>query len=338
MDKHYLDLLGNIQVALDKNSHLYFKIYKMYVANSASNVRSIKNFRQDAELNKLSYSRFDDIANSYLTMDRYPDLKFDEFMIVRSIILYNLKILGFNNSFLNVGQLESELIKNIKLFMIRLKNFTKSNSKPIGSILDSNFHDGVYAILGTPKSGKQLVNNFLIDELVKSKNSKDILHIACGERGDVLFKDKKQNFNLSKRLVNKLIEVIIMDDLLELIKVIINSSSEYIFVNSINTILSNIDSKAVVKGGIDKMGLENVLLLLNAIGEALNKKIFVTLRVTENEIENHIQSIVDGVSWGYFMINESQLVFHNRDSSQLRDQRVSRKIITDNMTEIIKVI
>lgn len=120
--------------------------------------------------------------------------------------------------------------------------------------------------------------------------------------------------------------------------IIINSSSKYIFVNSINTILNNTESKAVTKGGIDKISIERVLLLINLIGEALNKKIFLTLRVSDNELENNIQHIIDGVCWGYLIINNNYVTFHNRDVTQNNNQIISKKILADSMTEIKKVL
>lgn len=259
-------------------------------------------------------------------------------IILKGILDANLRLLGFNERvFLDHREQELDLTSSVLKAVIFLQNIKrKDTTKVIASKSNNNvlgtLRHGLYVTIGLPFAGKQLINNFIMHSFRNYK----ISMISCGERSDVLFREKRDEIKLvSKLLEDNLSEDKIYPSFSELINMIIGSSSDVIIINSINQVLNENSSGSATKGGIDKNAIEKILTTINIIAETLGKIIICTYRTTSNEIENGIMNIIDGISWGFLYIEDGVLTIHNRFNTN-KDTIVHKSNIISINTSIVK--
>lgn len=183
-------------------------------------------------------------------------------------------------------------------------------------LIDNDLLFGCYANIGTANSGKQLINNIFLSTNTEANCYK--LHISCGERADVLLKEQfKYGLITNNGIKDRLEESKILPDLVDLIRYILDqklliatndpeNANLIIIINSITSVLGNLNSRGSSKAGINRQGLDKLYALLQFLGEQINAVIISTHRVDRNEIEAGIINMILGNTWGV-IVNKSLL-------------------------------
>lgn len=198
-------------------------------------------------------------------------------------------------------------------------------------LIDNDLLFGCYANIGTANSGKQLINNIFLSANTEANCYK--LHISCGERADVLLKEQfKYGLINNNGVKNKLEESKVLPDLVDLIRYILDqklliatndpeNANLIIIINSITSVLGNLNNRGSSKAGINRQGLDKLYALLQFLGEQINAVIISTHRVDRNEIEAGIINMILGNTWG-IIVNKSLL--QDRSLLDMSDESLVR--------------
>lgn len=190
-----------------------------------------------------------------------------------------------------------------------------SKSKLLGKSIAS----GLYVINGIPKSGKQLLQLFLMDILIKGKDN--ILNINCGERPDTILQINYPEYY--KKYKNNINERILSSDILTLINSIAKTKSKYIIINSINSIIDNNSTGVITKGGLDRNAMELISRIINYCALEFNKIVIAVYRSQPSDDREQIKSIFSGISNGIISLPNSKHTSGNFDDNVHFDNRTS---------------
>lgn len=186
-------------------------------------------------------------------------------------------------------------------------------------LLTKNASYGLYIINGIPKSGKQLVQLYMMDDLIRQKEK--ILNINCGERPDTITQmHYPEYYRVNKHLLT---ERIISSDILTLINVISKTKAKFIFINSINSIIDNNTSGVITKGGLDRNAMELIARLINYCALEFNKVIIAVYRSQPSDDKDQVKSIFSGISNGVISLPNSKYSSNNFEDGIQFDNRTS---------------
>lgn len=206
------------------------------------------------------------------------------------------------------------------------------------TMLTKNISYGLYIINGIPKSGKQLAQLYMMNEIIKSKEK--VLNINCGERPDTITQMYYPEYYKAHK--DLLTERIISSDILTLVNTIAKSKSKFIFVNSINSIIDNNSSGVITKGGLDRNAMELIARIINYCALEFNKIVVAVYRSQPSDDKDQVKSIFSGISNGVISLPNARYSANNFEDGIHFDNRTSGEFdeesVVINLNEIKNLI